>query len=39
MGFKGFDLPTSAAIYEEYARLTAGTTLDISGQRQQGRAA
>lgn len=39
MGFKGFDLSTPAAIYEEYARLKAGTTLDISEQWQQGRAA
>ncbi|GAA4494700.1 hypothetical protein GCM10023172_05310 [Hymenobacter ginsengisoli] len=31
MGFPGFDYPSPAAIYEEHARLTAGTTLDISG--------
>jgi len=31
MGFSGFDYPSPAAIYEEHARLTAGTTLDISG--------
>ncbi|MGI4741712.1 MAG: molybdopterin-dependent oxidoreductase [Janthinobacterium lividum] len=31
MGFRGFDFPTPAAIYEEHTRLTAGTTLDISG--------
>jgi len=31
MGFAGFDNPSPAAIYEEHARLTAGTTLDISG--------
>ncbi len=31
MGFRGFDFPTPATIYEEHTRLTAGTTLDISG--------
>lgn len=31
MGFAGFDYPSPAVIYEEHARLTAGTTLDISG--------
>jgi ferredoxin-nitrate reductase len=31
MGFAGFNYPSPAAIYEEHARLTAGTTLDISG--------
>ena len=31
MGFSGFDFPDSEAIYQEHARLTAGTTLDISG--------
>jgi ferredoxin-nitrate reductase len=31
MGFSGFDYPSPAAIYEEHARLTANTTLDISG--------
>ena len=31
MGFKGFDFPTPSAIYDEHVRLTAGTTLDISG--------
>jgi ferredoxin-nitrate reductase len=31
MGFKGFDFPNAEAIYKEHTRLTAGTTLDISG--------
>ncbi|MCB2407713.1 nitrate reductase [Hymenobacter lucidus] len=31
MGFAGFDFPTTEAIYQEHTRLTAGTTLDISG--------
>ncbi|MCR5887320.1 molybdopterin-dependent oxidoreductase [Hymenobacter sp. J193] len=31
MGFPGFDFPTTEAIYHEHTRLTAGTTLDISG--------
>lgn len=31
MGFSGFDYASPAAIYEEHACLTAGTTLDISG--------
>jgi ferredoxin-nitrate reductase len=31
MGFKGFDYPNAEAIYKEHTRLTAGTTLDISG--------
>ncbi|MGI4762974.1 MAG: molybdopterin-dependent oxidoreductase [Janthinobacterium lividum] len=30
MGFAGFDYPSPEAIYQEHARLTAGTTLDIS---------
>ena len=31
LGFNGFDFPNAEAIYREHARLTAGTTLDISG--------
>jgi ferredoxin-nitrate reductase len=31
MGFKGFDYPNTEAIYKEHTRLTAGTSLDISG--------
>ncbi|OGX91583.1 nitrate reductase [Hymenobacter coccineus] len=31
LGFPGFDFPNAEAIYREHARLTAGTTLDISG--------
>ena len=31
MGYKGFDYANPAAIYQEHARLTAGTSLDISG--------
>jgi len=31
MGFRGFDFPNTEAIYLEHTRLTAGTTLDISG--------
>jgi ferredoxin-nitrate reductase len=31
MGFQGFDYPDTEAIYKEHTRLTAGTTLDISG--------
>jgi ferredoxin-nitrate reductase len=31
MGFQGFDYPNAEAIYKEHTRLTAGTTLDISG--------
>ncbi len=31
LNFPGFDFPTTEAIYEEHTRLTAGTTLDISG--------
>jgi ferredoxin-nitrate reductase len=30
MGYPGFDFSDSAAIYSEYARLTAGTSIDIS---------
>ena len=30
MGFSGFDFPDAAAIYKEYARLTMGTSIDIS---------
>lgn len=30
MGFPGFDFPDAAAIYKEYARLTMGTSIDIS---------
>ena len=31
MGFAGFDYADAEAIYREHTRLTAGTTLDISG--------
>jgi ferredoxin-nitrate reductase len=31
MGFDGFDYKDVAAIYDEHARLTAGTNIDISG--------
>lgn len=31
MGFHGFDYPDTEAIYKEHTRLTAGTSLDISG--------
>jgi ferredoxin-nitrate reductase len=31
MGFKGFDFSSSAEIFEEHARLTKGTNIDISG--------
>jgi ferredoxin-nitrate reductase len=31
MDFLGFDYPNAEAIYKEHTRLTAGTTLDISG--------
>ncbi|UOG74947.1 molybdopterin-dependent oxidoreductase [Hymenobacter tibetensis] len=31
MGFAGFDYASPEAIYQEHTRLTAGTTLDISG--------
>src|SRR5690606_16060125 len=31
MGYHGFDYTSSAGIYEEHARLTAGTRIDISG--------
>jgi len=31
MNYPGFDFPDSAAIYSEYTRLTAGTSIDISG--------
>lgn len=31
MGFSGFDFPSSAEIYNEHCRLTAGTNIDISG--------
>jgi len=31
MGYKGFDFENPAAIYAEYARLTARTNIDISG--------
>jgi len=30
MGFPGFDFPDPAAIYKEYARLTMGSSIDIS---------
>ncbi|HVV06633.1 MAG TPA: molybdopterin-dependent oxidoreductase [Puia sp.] len=30
MGYPGFDFPDAAAIYKEYARLTMGTSIDIS---------
>jgi ferredoxin-nitrate reductase len=31
MGYKGFDFSGPAAIYDEHARLTAGTHIDITG--------
>lgn len=31
MGFKGFDFHSTAEIYDEYARLTKNTNIDISG--------
>ena len=31
LGFRGFDYPNVEAIYREHTRLTAGTSLDISG--------
>ncbi|WP_426059184.1 molybdopterin-dependent oxidoreductase [Hymenobacter sp. B1770] len=31
MGFSGFNYPNPEAIYQEHTRLTAGTSLDISG--------
>jgi ferredoxin-nitrate reductase len=31
MGFQGFNYPNTEAIYKEHTRLTAGTSLDISG--------
>jgi len=31
MGFDGFDFEDTSEIFEEYTRLTAGTTIDISG--------
>ena len=31
MGFRGFDFADTEAIYREHTRLTAGTSLDISG--------
>ena len=31
MGYHGFDFPNASAIYDEHARLTAGTNIDISG--------
>ncbi|MBS1530091.1 MAG: molybdopterin-dependent oxidoreductase, partial [Bacteroidetes bacterium] len=31
MGYKGFDFESTAAIYAEHARLTAKTSIDISG--------
>lgn len=31
MGYKGFDFENTAAIYAEHARLTAKTSIDISG--------
>lgn len=31
MGFHGFDYPTPEAIYQEHARLTEGTKIDVSG--------
>jgi len=30
MGFPGFDFPDSGAIYQEYAQLTKGSSIDIS---------
>ena len=31
MGYHGFDFQNASAIYDEHARLTAGTNIDISG--------
>ncbi|MCO4294111.1 molybdopterin-dependent oxidoreductase [Solitalea sp. MAHUQ-68] len=31
MGFKGFDFENDAAVYDEHAALTAGTSIDVSG--------
>lgn len=31
MGYKGFDFKSTSEIYDEHARLTAGTNIDISG--------
>ncbi|PRY12763.1 assimilatory nitrate reductase (NADH) beta subunit /assimilatory nitrate reductase (NADH) alpha subunit apoprotein [Pontibacter ummariensis] len=31
MGYKGFDYASASEIYQEHARLTAGTNIDISG--------
>jgi ferredoxin-nitrate reductase len=31
MGYHGFDFPSVAAIFDEHARLTRGTNLDMSG--------
>ncbi|MEJ7738467.1 MAG: molybdopterin-dependent oxidoreductase [Chitinophagaceae bacterium] len=31
MGFHGFDFADASAIYDEHARLTAGTNIDVSG--------
>jgi ferredoxin-nitrate reductase len=31
LGYKGFEFADSEAIYKEHARLTAGTSIDISG--------
>jgi ferredoxin-nitrate reductase len=31
MGYHGFDFPNFSAIYDEHARLTAGTNIDITG--------
>src|SRR6185295_4396279 len=31
MGYEGFDYPEAAAMYDEHARLTEGTNIDISG--------
>ncbi len=31
MGYHGFDFEDTAAIYEEYTRLTKGTPIDVSG--------
>ncbi|AHM62061.1 Nitrate reductase, Nitrite reductase (NAD(P)H) [Flammeovirgaceae bacterium 311] len=31
MGFRGFDFPGFADIYQEHTRLTAGTNIDVSG--------
>jgi len=31
MGYPGFDFDDSAAIYQEYVQLTAGTSIDVSG--------